>query len=69
MSFYHILPSDAAKDRFPNNKAAEFSIPIDDTQQLTGQWEVVVAQLTYSSSLYTFDHETITIGESGKKAL
>ena len=39
-----ILPSDAAKDRFPNNKAAEFSIPIDDAQQLTGQWEVAVAQ-------------------------
>ena len=58
MSFYHILPSDSAKNRFPNNKAAEFSIPIDDTQQLTGLWEVAVAQLTYSNCLYTFDRET-----------
>ena len=63
MSFYHIQPSDLAKNRFPNNKAAEFSISIDDTQQLTGLWEVAVAQLTYSNCLYTFDHETISIEE------
>ena len=68
MSFYHILPSDAARNRFPNNKAAEFSIPIDDAQTLTGQWEVAVAQLTYSNCLYTFDHETIIIGEPASKA-
>ena len=63
MSYYHILPSDSAKNRFPNNKAAQFSIPIDDAQQLNGRWEVAVAQLSYSNCLYTFDHETITIGE------
>ena len=46
-----ILPSDAAKDRFPSNKAAQFSIPIDDAQQLNGQSEVAVAQLRYSNCL------------------
>ena len=64
MSFYHILPSDSAKDRFPNNNAAQFSIPIDGAQHLEGQWEVAVAQLSFSNCIYTFDNETITIGES-----
>ena len=68
MSFYHILPSDSAKDRFPNNKAAQFSIPIDGAQHLEGQWEVAVAQLSFSNCLYTFDNETISIGESRTKA-
>lgn len=68
MSFYHILPSDSAKDRFPNNKAAQFSIPIDGAQHLDGQWEVAVAQLSYSNCLYTFDNETISIGEPRTKA-
>ena len=64
MSFYHILPSDAAKDRFPNYRATQYSIPIDDAQQLTGQWEAAIAQLSYSNCLYTFDNETINIGEA-----
>ena len=68
MSFYHILPSNTAKDRFPRNKAAQYSIPIDDVQQLDGQWEVAVAQLTYSNCLYTFDHETISIEEGRSRA-
>ena len=63
MSFYHILPSDTAKSRFPHNCAAQFSIPVDDNQQLSGAWEVGLAQLAYSNCLYTFDHETITIKE------
>ena len=68
MSFYHILPSDSAKDRFPNNKAAQFSIPIDGAQHLEGQWEVAVAQLSFSNCLYTFDNESISIGEPRTKA-
>ena len=68
MSFYHILPSNSAKDRFPSNNAAQFSIPIDDTQRLTGQWEVAVAQLTFSNCLYTFDNETISIAEARTRA-
>ena len=68
MSFYHILPSNTAKDRFPRNKAAQYSIPIDDVQQLDGQWEVAIAQLAYSNCLYTFDHETISIEEPRTRA-
>ena len=60
-SFY--LPSDAAKDRFPDNKAAQYSIPIDDQQQLVGDWEVAVANLTYSNCLYTFNGEWIDISQ------
>ena len=63
MSFYHILLSSAAKNRFPHNQAAKFSIPVDDVQQLNGQWEVAIAQLAYSNCLYTFDHEMMTIEE------
>lgn len=67
-SIIHILPSDAAKERFPNNHAAQFSIPIDDGQQLTGQWEVAMVQLSHSNCLYTFNGETIDIGEPRTKA-
>lgn len=63
MHFYHILLSSAAKDRFPDNHAAKFSIPIDNVQQLTGEWEVAIAQLTYSNCLYTFNREVMTIRE------
>ena len=68
MSFYHILLSDAAKTRFPDNHAAKFSIPIDDAQQLSGEWEVAIAQLVYSNCLYTFNGEVITIAEKRKSA-
>lgn len=68
MSIYHILPSNSAKDRFPSNNAAQFSIPIDDTQRLNGQWEVAVAQLTFSNCIYTFDNETISITEPRTRA-
>ena len=68
MSFYHHLPSDSAKERFPHNSAAQFSIPIDDAQQLTGEWEVGVAQLVYSNCLYMFNGETIEIGKPRTKA-
>lgn len=67
MSFYHILLSSAAKGRFPDNQAAKFSIPIDDIQQLSGEWEVAIAQLAYSNCLYTFNREVMTIRE--KKSL
>ena len=63
-----ILPSDAAKDRFPNNNAAHFTIPIDSGQQLSGQWEVAIVQLSHSNCLYTFNGETIDIGEPRTKA-
>lgn len=67
-SIIHILPSDAAKERFPNNHAAQYSIPIDDEQQLTGQWEVAMVQLSHSNCLYTFNGEVIDIGEPRTKA-
>ena len=63
MAFYHILLSHAARNRFPHNNAAKFSIPVDDAQQLTGEWEVAIAQLAYSNCLYTFNNEVITIRE------
>ena len=61
MSFYHILLSNVATNRFASNRAAIFSTPIDNIQQLNGEWEVGVTQLVYSNCVYTFDHEVMTI--------
>ena len=63
-SFCHILPSGAAKEIFPDNNASSFSIPIDDAETLTGDWQVAIAQLSYSNCLYTFVNEVIRINES-----
>ena len=60
--------SNASKSRFPDNTAAQFTIPIDDAQQLTGEWEVAIAQLSYSNCLYTFNNEVITLKEKRTKA-
>ena len=68
MSFYHILLSNAAKSRFPDNCAGKFTIPIDDAQQLTGEWEVAVAQIAHSNCLYTFNNEVVTVKEKLLKA-
>ena len=64
MSFYHFLHSNAAQKRFSSNQAANFSIPIDDIQQLNGDWEVGVTQLVHSNCLYTFNHEILQIDET-----
>ena len=61
MSFYHILLSNAATNRFASNRAAIFSTPIDNIQQLNGEWEVGVTQLVHSNCVYTFDHEVKTV--------
>ena len=61
MSFYHILLSNAAVNRFPSNRAATFSTPIDNVQHLNGEWEVGISQLVHSNCIYTFDHEVMTI--------
>ena len=63
-SFCHILPSNAAIDSFPDNNASLFSIPIDDAETLTGDWQVALAQISYSNCLYTFINEIIHINES-----
>ena len=63
-SFCHIIPSTAAKDSFPDNNASLFSIPINDAETLTGDWQVALAQLSYSNCLYTFNNEIIHVNET-----
>ncbi len=61
MSFYHVLPSNAAPQTFPNNHASSFSIPLDNPYNLSGQWEVAMMNMSYTGCVNTFHHDTFTM--------
>jgi hypothetical protein len=63
MDFYHVLPSNVSPNYFPNNNASEYSTPIDDPHILSGEWEVGMLDLTYSTCINTFYNDKITTTE------
>ena len=63
MSYFHILPSNAAPNYFPDNHAASFSTPVPNAYNLEGNWEVALMNVTHSNCLDTFNHETFTVEE------
>ena len=63
MSFYHILPSNTSPDYFPNNNAANYSTPIENSYILNGDWEVALMNMTYSTCVNTFNNDQLTIKE------
>ena len=64
MSFFHVLPSNAAPEFFPANNAASFSTPISNAYKLDGDWEVALLNLTHSNCIDTFANEKMTVEES-----
>ena len=64
MSFFHVLPSNAAPEYFPANNAASFSTPIPNAYNLDGDWEVALMNLTHSNCINTFANEQMTVEES-----
>ena len=64
MSFFHVLPSNAASEYFPVNNAASFSTPISNAYNLDGDWEVALMNLTHSNCIDTFANEKMTVEES-----
>ena len=60
-AFCMILPSSSSTARFPTNNASKYSVAVDDAEELKGNWEVAIAQMTYSNCLYTFNNETIKV--------
>ena len=63
MDFYHVLPSNSSLDHFPNNKASQFSTPLDIQYELPGEWEMALMNLTYSSCVNTFNNDTIILDQ------
>lgn len=64
MDFYHVLPSNTSPDYFPNNTATEYSTPLDIPYDLTGNWELGLMNLTYSTCINTFNNDKIIIREN-----
>ena len=61
MSFFHVLPSNAAPDTFPKNHASNYSTPIDNNYYLNGKWEVALMNMTYSGCINTFNNDQMII--------
>ena len=61
MSFFHILPSNAAPDTFPHNHASAFSTPVGNPYTLSGKWEVALMNITYSGCVNTFHNDEIIV--------
>ena len=52
-SFYITLPSNACRNRFPNNTQANFTTMLDTPIELNGVFEVALAEIDYSTELST----------------
>ena len=65
MDFYHLLPSNTSPTYFPNNNASEYSTPLDNPYDLTGNWEVALTDFTYSTCVNTFNNDNIFVDEIG----
>ena len=63
MDFYHVLPSNASPDYFPNNTASNFSTPLSLPYEFNGEWEVGLINLTYSTCVNTFNNDKIIVKE------
>lgn len=63
MSFFHVLPSNVAPTSFPNNHASDFSTPIATPYHLSGKWQVALLNITYSSCINSFHHDTLVINK------
>ena len=68
MDFYHVLPSNASPDYFPNNKAAHFSTQLDNPYNLLGNWEVGLMDFTYSPCVDTFNNDEMSVTETNEIA-
>ena len=62
MSFYHVLPSNTSHETFPKNHASQYSTPIANEYQLSGNWEVAITSMTHGNCVSTFiNNDTIAI--------
>ena len=68
MDFYHVLPSNTSPNYFPKNNAAEYSTPLDNPYVLSGDWEVGLMDLTYSTCVNTFNNDVMTVTETNDVA-
>ena len=51
--FYLTLPSNSSQQFFPNNTLTDFTTKLASTLELTGEWEVGLAEMMFPRSWYT----------------
>ena len=51
--FYLTLPSNSSLEYFPNNTVANFKVKLAESVELTGEWEVALAEIQYPHSWST----------------
>ena len=61
-TFYITLPSNSSKKLFPGNTAANYKTQLTHPIDLTGDWEVGLAEIQYMHTWYTIKDERIRVG-------
>ena len=51
-SFYVTLPSNACHDIYPENNNSDFTISLSQPIELIGEYEVALAEISYTNSTY-----------------
>src|SRR5206468_10454899 len=59
--FYLTLPSNSSQQFFPDNTLTEFTTKLPSTIELTGEWEVGLAEIMFPRSWYTIPKDGQTI--------
>ena len=59
--FYMTLPSNSSQEFFPDNTLTEFTTKLPSTIELTGEWEVGLAEMMFPRSWYTIPKNGLKI--------
>jgi hypothetical protein len=53
MSFYLTLPSNSSEKYYPDNTVAQFTTKLQTARELTGSWEVALAEISFTKTWHT----------------
>jgi hypothetical protein len=53
MSFYLTLPSNSSEKFYPDNTVAQFTTKLQTARELTGSWEVALAEISFTKTWHT----------------
>ena len=56
-SFYMTLPSNSSMTIFPNNTVAEYKVKLPEQVDLSGNWEVGLASITFTHTWFNISKE------------
>ena len=67
--FYLTLPSNSSEQYFPNNTLTDFTTKLASTIELTGEWEVGLAEIMFPRSWYTIPKNGLFIDVDTEKCV